>query len=322
MLVGGGDPTLSGPAAVGQLALAIRRPRAWAASRNKQPRSFAVGALPPSPSATTRRCSSGRRSAPAGSRSTKPRVTWLRYRHWRSTRDIRTWPGRARPPTRRQRRRPSSPRADERRDNGHWRTDLDARRAVRPHRSQRRLAAGGGTRTANAGAQRQRPRRGAFPSGRDRYRSAGKLRGRGRSGEGGDRDCGCRPRGARDRRCERAIATRPGHAGHTGRAASAGDRCPAIPKLAPILAGLPVAGFSGTLSGRFGGLAAAGAGVIRAKTGTLDGVAALAGYLQDDSGATLVFATIATGVGQDGDGRHRGGSRSTHRESADVSGVS
>jgi len=71
---------------------------------------------------------------------------------------------------------------------------------------------------------------------------------------------------------------------------------PGHAQLAPILAGLPVAGFSGTLSGRFGGLAAAGAGVIRAKTGTLDGVVALAGYLQDTSGATLVFATVVTGV--------------------------
>ncbi len=71
---------------------------------------------------------------------------------------------------------------------------------------------------------------------------------------------------------------------------------PGHDRLAPILSGLPVAGFSGTLSGRFGGLAAAGAGVIRAKTGTLDGVVALAGYLQDSSGATLVFATVVTGV--------------------------
>jgi D-alanyl-D-alanine carboxypeptidase/D-alanyl-D-alanine-endopeptidase (penicillin-binding protein 4) len=71
---------------------------------------------------------------------------------------------------------------------------------------------------------------------------------------------------------------------------------PGHDRLAPILTGLPVAGFSGTLSGRFGGPAAAGAGLIRAKTGTLDGVVALAGYLQDSSGATLVFATIVTGV--------------------------
>lgn len=71
---------------------------------------------------------------------------------------------------------------------------------------------------------------------------------------------------------------------------------PGHDRLTAIYTGLPVAGFYGTLSGRFGATAAAGAGVIRAKTGTLDGVAALAGYLRDSSGATLVFATIATGV--------------------------
>jgi D-alanyl-D-alanine carboxypeptidase/D-alanyl-D-alanine-endopeptidase (penicillin-binding protein 4) len=71
---------------------------------------------------------------------------------------------------------------------------------------------------------------------------------------------------------------------------------PGHDRLTSILSGLPVAGFSGTLSGRFGGLAAAGGGLIRAKTGTLDGVVALAGYLQDSSGTTLVFATIVTGV--------------------------
>jgi D-alanyl-D-alanine carboxypeptidase/D-alanyl-D-alanine-endopeptidase (penicillin-binding protein 4) len=71
---------------------------------------------------------------------------------------------------------------------------------------------------------------------------------------------------------------------------------PGHDRLASILSGLPVAGFYGTLNGRFGGLADAGAGVIRAKTGTLDGVVALAGYLQESSGATLVFATIVTGV--------------------------
>jgi D-alanyl-D-alanine carboxypeptidase/D-alanyl-D-alanine-endopeptidase (penicillin-binding protein 4) len=71
---------------------------------------------------------------------------------------------------------------------------------------------------------------------------------------------------------------------------------PGHDRLAAILSALPVAGFYGTLSGRFGTTAAAGAGVIRAKTGTLDGVAALAGYLHDGSGATLIFVTVATGV--------------------------
>jgi len=68
--------------------------------------------------------------------------------------------------------------------------------------------------------------------------------------------------------------------------------------LSAIVTGLPVAGFYGTLSGRFAGPAGAGAGVIRAKTGTLNGVVALAGYLDDASGATLVFAVITNGVKQ------------------------
>jgi serine-type D-Ala-D-Ala carboxypeptidase/endopeptidase (penicillin-binding protein 4) len=66
--------------------------------------------------------------------------------------------------------------------------------------------------------------------------------------------------------------------------------------LSAIFQGLPVAGFSGTLGGRFAGPAAAGLGVIRAKTGTLDGVVSLAGYLDDADGSTLVFAVIANGV--------------------------
>jgi D-alanyl-D-alanine carboxypeptidase/D-alanyl-D-alanine-endopeptidase (penicillin-binding protein 4) len=66
--------------------------------------------------------------------------------------------------------------------------------------------------------------------------------------------------------------------------------------LSAIITGLPIAGFYGTLGGRFVGPAAAGAGVIRAKTGTLNGVVSLAGYLADASGATLVFAVVVNGV--------------------------
>ncbi|HEY3925724.1 MAG TPA: D-alanyl-D-alanine carboxypeptidase/D-alanyl-D-alanine-endopeptidase [Acidothermaceae bacterium] len=66
--------------------------------------------------------------------------------------------------------------------------------------------------------------------------------------------------------------------------------------MSAIFEGMPVAGFYGTLSARYSGTASAGAGVIRAKTGTLDGVVALAGYLQDSSGVTLEFVTIANGV--------------------------
>jgi D-alanyl-D-alanine carboxypeptidase/D-alanyl-D-alanine-endopeptidase (penicillin-binding protein 4) len=71
---------------------------------------------------------------------------------------------------------------------------------------------------------------------------------------------------------------------------------PGRTNLSAIITGLPVAGFYGTLTGRFTGPAAAGAGVIRAKTGTLDGVVSLAGYLDDASGATLVFAVVVNGV--------------------------
>jgi serine-type D-Ala-D-Ala carboxypeptidase/endopeptidase (penicillin-binding protein 4) len=69
------------------------------------------------------------------------------------------------------------------------------------------------------------------------------------------------------------------------------------PELASMLAALPVAGFSGTLDARYlRSPAAAAAGVVRAKTGTLDGTAALAGYLDDDSGRLLTFAVVAGAV--------------------------
>jgi len=69
---------------------------------------------------------------------------------------------------------------------------------------------------------------------------------------------------------------------------------PGHPELAPILSGLPVAGFSGTLEDRFKDSTAAG--VVRAKTGTLDGVVSLAGYAVDASGRILVFAIVANAV--------------------------
>ena len=64
-------------------------------------------------------------------------------------------------------------------------------------------------------------------------------------------------------------------------------------KLRPLLTALPVAGGSGTLAGRYGGTAAPGKGWVRAKTGTLTGVNALAGMVVDVDGRVLVFSFMS-----------------------------
>ena len=64
------------------------------------------------------------------------------------------------------------------------------------------------------------------------------------------------------------------------------------PALRPAITGLPVAGFSGTLSAGqsvFGAISGAARGVVRAKTGNLDTVAALAGFAYDADGRLLIF---------------------------------
>jgi serine-type D-Ala-D-Ala carboxypeptidase/endopeptidase (penicillin-binding protein 4) len=71
---------------------------------------------------------------------------------------------------------------------------------------------------------------------------------------------------------------------------------PAHPGLRAVITGLPVAGFSGTLSAGqsvFGNVSAAARGVVRAKTGNLDTVASLAGLVYDRSGTVLAFAFMA-----------------------------
>jgi serine-type D-Ala-D-Ala carboxypeptidase/endopeptidase (penicillin-binding protein 4) len=68
------------------------------------------------------------------------------------------------------------------------------------------------------------------------------------------------------------------------------------PQLRPVLTGLPVEGFSGTLArggSVFGLGGTAGLGVVRAKTGNLSTVAALAGTAYARNGQLLAFAVMA-----------------------------
>ncbi|MCB0906951.1 MAG: D-alanyl-D-alanine carboxypeptidase/D-alanyl-D-alanine-endopeptidase, partial [Nocardioidaceae bacterium] len=71
---------------------------------------------------------------------------------------------------------------------------------------------------------------------------------------------------------------------------------PDHPDLRAVVTGLPVAGFTGSLAYRFGDAAAAGRGVVRAKTGTLTGVHGLAGLVTDADGGLVVFVAIADDV--------------------------
>lgn len=72
--------------------------------------------------------------------------------------------------------------------------------------------------------------------------------------------------------------------------ARAGDT--AHPELRPVLTGLPVAGFSGTLEDRYSA-DSDGTGLVRAKTGTLRGVNTLAGTVVAPGGRLLGFAFLA-----------------------------
>jgi len=71
----------------------------------------------------------------------------------------------------------------------------------------------------------------------------------------------------------------------------------ADPTLRPILAGLPVAGFDGTLFDRFlEPPESSGAGVVRAKTGTLTGISAESGMTTTCDGDLVYFTFIADKV--------------------------
>jgi serine-type D-Ala-D-Ala carboxypeptidase/endopeptidase (penicillin-binding protein 4) len=69
---------------------------------------------------------------------------------------------------------------------------------------------------------------------------------------------------------------------------------PDHPELRPVLTGLPVASFTGSLQDRFD--RTAGGGWVRAKTGTLRGTSALAGLATDARGRLLVFAFVSNHV--------------------------
>jgi serine-type D-Ala-D-Ala carboxypeptidase/endopeptidase (penicillin-binding protein 4) len=68
-------------------------------------------------------------------------------------------------------------------------------------------------------------------------------------------------------------------------------------RLRSALAGFPVAGLTGTLGDRYlDPPTAPGAGLVRAKTGTLNTVAALSGYVVDADGRLLVFSFIGNNL--------------------------
>lgn len=69
-----------------------------------------------------------------------------------------------------------------------------------------------------------------------------------------------------------------------------------LPDLRPVLSGLPVAGFTGSLADRMDEGPPAGLGRVRAKTGTLTAVSSLAGVATDLDGNAMAFVLMADRV--------------------------
>lgn len=67
-------------------------------------------------------------------------------------------------------------------------------------------------------------------------------------------------------------------------------------RLSGLQLDLPVAGFDGSLTRRFERTTATALGLVRAKTGTLTGVHAMAGYTVDASGTPLIFVALSDQV--------------------------
>ena len=89
----------------------------------------------------------------------------------------------------------------------------------------------------------------------------------------------------------------------------------ATPRLAAVVAGLPVAGRSGSLQYRMGGATGPAAGRVIAKTGTLTGVHDLAGIVVTRADGPLIFVFMAGASGDDlaAEGRPRRRGRQPRR---------
>ena len=158
------------------------------------------------------------------------------------------------------------------------------------------LGAAARTGRADADQQRQRHRRGAGPAGRPRATgSPAELRRR-RDG-GAARSCaGLGSRWtARSSPTAAACRTRTASPPRMLARLLARGRRPAHPELRPVLTGLPVAGFTGTLSRPVRTRRAAAPGWSAPRPARSTGVNTLAGTVVDASGRLLAFAFMADG---------------------------